>query len=95
LSNTKPLGKKTGRTVHDVPHAPFVYFEGAPTSGSVNGLIRITLSAERVLPRDGKVAADQVAVAYLRTNVQGARALVEALNGALLLAAPAPEGKAN
>lgn len=95
MSDTKSSGKRSGRTVQDVPHAPFVYFEGAPTSGCLNGMIRITLSAERVVSRDGKVATDQVAVAYLRTNVQGARALVEALNRALLLAAPPPEGKAN
>jgi hypothetical protein len=38
---------------------------------------------------------DQVVVAYLRGNVQAAINLREAIDKALLLAAPTQEGKAN
>jgi stress response protein YsnF len=81
--------------VADVPHAPFIYFEGAPLSGHVGGMIRVTLSAERVVEQKSVIATDQVVVAYLRTNVHGARELIEALRRALLLAVPVPDGKAN
>lgn len=97
MSPTKPLSESAGLAVSDVPHAPFVYFEEAPALGHMNGLIRVTLSAERTVLRDGKVMSDQVVTGYLRTNVQGARALLDALNAALLLAQPVekPDGPAN
>lgn len=97
MTDAKPLVENAGITVGDVEHAPFIYFEEAPALSHINGLIRITLSAERTLIKSGKVVSDQVAVGYLRTNVQGARALVHALESAILLAQPVeqPEGPAN
>lgn len=71
-------------------HAPFLYFEEAPTLGYMNGIIRITLEAGRQYsPTLGEVVTDRVVVAYLRTNIQGALALKAAIESALLLANPA------
>jgi hypothetical protein len=72
-------------------HAPFLYFENAPTFGHLNGVIRVTLEAGRDLPSPetgGRVVADRVIVAHLRMNIPAARSLKAALEGALLLAAP-------
>ncbi|MCS3479536.1 hypothetical protein M2212_006382 [Bradyrhizobium elkanii] len=95
MTNDKPLTADSGITVADVEHAPFIYFEEAPALSYVNGLIKITLSAERTLLISGKVVSEQVAVGYLRTNIQGARSLIHALESAILLSQPVeqPEGK--
>ena len=71
-------------------NAPFIYFEGAPTFGHMNGIIRITLEATRIYPgpSEGTVAAERVLVAHLRMNIPAARALRKAVDGALLLATP-------
>jgi hypothetical protein len=82
--------------VNDVPHAPFIFYEGAPVSGHMNGIINLTLSANRTyIGADGAAKNDLVMVAYLRGNIQAAVSLREAINNALLLAAPTTEGKAN
>jgi len=97
MHQPKPAVESIGVTVSDVPHAPFIYFEAAPALGHVNGLIRITLSAERSTLNNGHIVSEHVAVGYLRTNVQGAQDLITALNSALLLAKPAEnsEGPTN
>jgi hypothetical protein len=84
-------------SVIDAPHAPFIFYEHAPSLGHTNGVINITLSAQRVCNGpDGKPVTDQVVVAYLRGNIQAATHLRKALDDALLLAAPTKgEGKAN
>jgi hypothetical protein len=75
-------------------HAPFLYFEGAPTFGHLNGIIRVTLEATRDLPTgqhpSATVGTDRVLVAHLRGNIQAFLALRAAIDGALLLANPAP-----
>lgn len=85
--------------VSDSPHdhAPFIFFENAPAFGFTNGVINITLSANRtVVGSDGGAVNDQVVIAYLRGNVPAAIiSLRQAIDAALLLAAPAQEGKAN
>ena len=77
-------------TAVDRPHAPIVYFEIAPTFGHMNGMISVTLCSSVQLPEpDGvKVRNDMVAVAYLRSNIEGARLLRDALDKALLAAQP-------
>jgi hypothetical protein len=73
-------------------HAPFLYFEDATAFGHHNGIIRITLEAARIIPAPGNpraVVTDRVVVAHLRMNVPAARSLKAAIEGALLLAAPA------
>jgi hypothetical protein len=71
-------------------HAPFLYFENAPAFAHLNGIIRVTLEASRDIPRPPEsVTNDRVIVAHLRMNITAARSLKAALEGALLLAAPA------
>jgi hypothetical protein len=82
--------------VSDTPHAPFIFYEGAPAFGFTNGVVNITLAAGRILVgSDSSPVNDHVVVAYLRGNVQAALSLRKAIDGALLLAAPTQEGKAN
>jgi len=60
---------------------------------SVRGLSQ---SANRTyVGPNGAIVNEQVVVAYLRGNVQAALSLKAAIDGALLLAAPTPEGKSN
>jgi len=80
-------------TVTDTGTAPYVYIEGAPNFGFVNGIISITLAANRHLLRDGAPVTDAVAIAHLRCNVPAAIELRSALDAALLLAAR-PQGSA-
>jgi hypothetical protein len=81
--------------VNDVPHAPFIFYEAAPVSGYTNGVINLTLSATRTYIGSDGPRNEHVVVAYLRGNIQAAVNLREAINNALLLAAPTTEGKAN
>jgi hypothetical protein len=82
--------------VSDTPHAPFIFYEGASAFGVTNGVVNITLSANRTwIATNGDVMNEQVVVAYLRGNIQAALSLRQALDNALLLAAPTGEGKAN
>ena len=85
----KPIAKPLVH--HDAPHAPIVYFQGAPNFGHMNGIINITLTAIRSFPAaDGKsIDEDVMIVAYLRGNIPAALALRKAIDDALLLAQPA------
>ena len=77
-------------------HAPFLYFENAPAFGTMNGIIKVTLTATRDLPQpNNKIASDHVVVAHLRMNLAAARALKAALEGAILLASPSPTDMTN
>jgi hypothetical protein len=88
--------KEPPHPLTDVPHAPLIFFEGTPGFGFVSGVISITLTAHRTLVgAGGKLTTDQLVVAYLRGSVPAARILRDALDRALLLAAPTGEGKAN
>jgi hypothetical protein len=93
--NTRPQ-EGAAMLVSDTPHAPFIFYEGAPAFGFTNGVINITLSANRTLVGpNGETMNDQVVVAYLRGNVLAALNLKQAIDGALLLAAPTGQGEAN
>jgi hypothetical protein len=75
--------------VSDTPHAPFVFFENAPALGFTNGVAAITLSANRTwIDPSGVVVNEQCVVAHLRGNVQALLSLRQAIDSALLLAAP-------
>ncbi len=76
-------------TVTDTGLAPFIFFEGVPSFGFLNGVVNITLAAGRHLMKDGVVSSDVVAVAHLRCNQVAATELRNALNDALLLATKA------
>ena len=80
-------------TTKDVGLASVVYFDGAPTFAHNNGIITVTLAVGRHLSKaDGGVDTDVVAVAYLKSSVAAAIDLRDAINQALLLAAPPADG---
>jgi hypothetical protein len=82
--------------VADVPHAPFIYYEDACAFGHNAGVINITVSADRLsISQSGELQTTRTVVAHLRGNISAARSLRDALDKALLLAAPADEAKAN
>jgi hypothetical protein len=81
--------------VSDTLHAPFIFYDWAPCLGFTNGVVNITLAANRTWIRPNGVANEQVVVAYLRGSIQAARNLRKAIDDALLLAAPTGEGKSN
>ncbi len=94
--DTRPGEMAVVTPVNDTPHAPFIFYEGAPVSGHTNGVINLTLSATCTFIRpDGTPKNDLVVVAYLRGNIQAAVNLRQAIDAALLLAAPTTEGTAN
>jgi hypothetical protein len=70
-------------------HAPFLYFDGAPTFGHNHGIINITLEALRYMSVANKPTRDRVIVAHLRMSIPAALSLKAAIEGALLLARPA------
>jgi hypothetical protein len=89
---------KQGMTlpVSDTFHAPFVFFEGAPTFGFVNGVVNVTLAAGRTwISPDSVVVNDYVVVAYLRGNIPAMLSLRQAIDQALLLASPVEGGGAS
>jgi hypothetical protein len=82
--------------VIDTVHAPFIFYENAPAFGFMNGVINITLSANRTYAGpDGAVVNEQVVIAYLRGNIPAALSLRQAIDKALLLAAPTGQDKAS
>jgi hypothetical protein len=82
--------------VSDSPHAPFIFYEDAPALGFTNGIVNITLAANRTwVGANGAVMNERVVVAYLRGNVQAALSLRQAIDNALLLATPAEQGAAH
>ena len=78
-------------------NAPFLYFEGAPFFGLLNGVGKIAITASRQISQsaEGAVLSDQVIVAHLVGNLPAIRSLRAALDGILLMAEPKPEGPAN
>jgi len=71
-------------------HAPFLYFERASAFGHFEGLVRITLESQRILPHssDGGVTVDRVVNAHLRMSIPAAQSLKRAIESALLMLAP-------
>jgi hypothetical protein len=87
--NPDPRAGKVAVPVSDAPHAPFIFYEIAPAFGFTNGVVNITLSANRTYAGpDGAIVNEQIVVAYLRGNVPAAISLRQAIDNALLLAAP-------
>jgi hypothetical protein len=89
----EPASVSSPRRVSDEPHAPVIYFDATPACGHYNGVVGITLSADLARAVDGpEITVAHTVVAYLRTNLPGARALRESLDRAILLATPATGG---
>ena len=60
--------------VNDVPHAPFIFYDGAPVAGYANGVINLTLSATRTyIGPDGAPKNDLVVVAHSARHYSGSR----------------------
>jgi hypothetical protein len=77
-------------TLTDQAHAPFLYFDGTSNCGYGNGIINVTIVANRFLPTTaGEILPEAVAIAHLRCSVAAAEDLKAALEKALLVAAPA------
>ena len=91
LTDFKKIGVPQVRkpTYADDLHAPFVFFDGVPNSGAMEGVVTITLSAQAMLPNDDQTGVDvrHLAVAYLRCNRKAALALKKAIDNALLIGA--------
>lgn len=81
--------------VIDSRNAPIIYCDGAAGLGFTNSIVTLTLAASiQTEITDGRVEMEHVAVAHLRMNTQAAISIRDAINRALLVAAPA-EGKSN
>ena len=62
------------------------FYEGAPAFGFTNGVVNITLSANRTTVGPNGVAInEQFVVAYLRGNLLAAQSLQDAIDKAILL----------
>jgi hypothetical protein len=62
--------------------APFIYFDIVPNFGFNVGVANLTLEAVRfTMPVLGKITGERVAVAHLRTSVEGLRQLKAAIEG--------------
>lgn len=76
-----------------------IYFEEAPASSHVNGLISVTLTtvAPIATSEPGQVKYIAAIVGVLKCNIPAALALKAAIDNALFLARPVenPEGPAN
>jgi hypothetical protein len=81
---------------HEAHHAPIVFFDNAATLAHFQGVVAVSLSAITWQQTDGPgPRIEQMMVAHLRTTVQGAISLRDAINSALLLAAPAKSEASN
>jgi hypothetical protein len=62
--------------------APFIYFDIVPNFGFNVGVANLTLEALRfTMEAPGKVTGERVAVAHLRTSIEGLRQLKAAIEG--------------
>jgi hypothetical protein len=88
--NPKPPAEEAiAVPISDAPHAPFIFFEAAPIYGFTNGVVNITLTANRSYAGpDGAIVNEQMVVAYLRGSIPAALSLRKAIDNALLIAAP-------
>lgn len=77
---------------------PVLYFDASPCVSHLNGIIGISLTVTGYVPTEtGGVSLAAAVVAMLKCNIPAALSLRDALNQALLLAAPVekPEGQAH
>ncbi|WP_131114239.1 hypothetical protein [Lichenihabitans psoromatis] len=87
-------GKSLATQVTDDPHAPLIFFDAAPACGHYGGIVAITLAVDLARTIEpSEITVRHTVIAYLRTNVQGAKALRESLDRAILLATPTAGGK--
>ena len=76
--------------------APFIYFDIVPNFGFNVGVANLTLETVRfTMPAPGKVTGERVAVAHLRTSIEGLRQLKAAIEGIEAIIQGAPNSKKN
>ena len=91
-----PVRSPTRRLVDDASaHAAFLYFDEAATFGYLNGVVQVTLEANRLVSREEGVTVERIIVSHLRMSIPAARSLKAAIEGALLLAEPASSESRN
>jgi hypothetical protein len=77
-SSQLPAGYKTVST------SPFIYFDFAPTYGTLGGMVQIELAARALTPTEaGGVMLETIEVARLRCNPIAAKFLRDALDASL------------
>jgi hypothetical protein len=82
------------RVVEASAPAPFIYFDIVPNFGFNVGVANLTLETVRfTMPVPGKITGERVAVAHLRTSVEGLRQLKAAIEGIEAMAANQAESK--
>ena len=70
--------------IDDMLHAPVIYCDTVPAFGLINGVVAITLAAGRWLEINGALQGRPVVVGHLRMTLDGAAALRDALDKAIL-----------
>jgi hypothetical protein len=76
--------------------APFIYFDIVPNFGFNVGVANLTLETVRfTMPDPGKITGERVAVAHLRTSLEGLRQLKAAIEGIEAMIQGAPYSKKN
>lgn len=75
--------------------APFIYFDIVPNFGFNVGVANLTLEAVRfTMPMPGTVTGERVAVAHIRTSIDGLRQLKAAIEGIeAIIQRPSPAEK--
>ena len=92
MSDDNP-SKALAAQVTDDPHAPVIFFDAAPACGHYGGIVAITLAVDLARTIEpSEITVRHTVIAYLRTNLQGAKALRESLDRAILLGTPASGG---
>jgi hypothetical protein len=85
---------KTASLLKNANAAPFVFFDGAPSMGTQNGLVEIELAARAIMPdASGGVYCDMVCVAHLRCSLGAAAQLRDILDRAIANATEPPAVK--
>ena len=75
---------------------PLIYFDIVPNFGFNVGVANVTLEAVRfTMPVQGTITGERVAVAHLRTSVEGLRQLKAAIEGIEAMIQGAPDSKKN
>jgi hypothetical protein len=76
--------------------APFIYFDIVPNFGFNVGVANLTLEAVRFTTETlGKVSGERVAVAHLRTSIEGLRQLKAAIEGIEAIIQRPSDGRKN
>ena len=82
VAERRPRCRQQCRTERPKPVAPFIYFDLVPNFGFNVGVANLTLEVMRfTMAAVGKVGRERLAVAHLRTSIEGLRQLKAAIGG--------------